>query len=82
MAEPRPAATRPQIEVDAIQVARGLGLPVEEFRQLMDSGRIRTLSERGTGTEAGLYRLSFWHAGRRYRVVSDAQGRVLSTESR
>jgi hypothetical protein len=39
-----PAAPRPlpQIEVDASMVAQALGLPLDEFRQLMDCGRIRT----------------------------------------
>lgn len=70
------------IEVDAAAVARGLGLALPEFRQLMDSGRIRTLSERGTGADAGQFRLSFWHGRRRYRVITDATGRVLACDTR
>jgi hypothetical protein len=43
----------------------------------MDCGRIRTLSERGTGADSGHFRLSFWHGKRRYQVVTDADGRVV-----
>lgn len=81
MADTLAPLPRPEIEVDAVTVATALGLSLEEFRTLMDSGRIQTLSERGTGAELGLYRLSFWHGKRRYRVVTDAQGRVRSSES-
>jgi hypothetical protein len=81
VADPLAPLPRPQIEVDAAAAARGLGLVLEEFRRLMDEGRIGTLSERGTGAEAGLYRLSFWHGKRRYRIVTDREGRVLSSES-
>jgi hypothetical protein len=69
---------RPTIHVDAAAVAEELGLAIDEFRRLMDAGRIRTLSERGTGPELGLYRLSFWHGKRRVRIVTDHEGRLLS----
>ena len=48
----------PMIEVDAHLVAPALGLTTAEFQTLMRAGRVRTLSERGVGTDAGLYRLS------------------------
>lgn len=80
MADPLVPSPRPEIEVDAASVAKALGLSIEEFRQLNDSGRIKTLSERGTGAETGLYRLSFWHGKRRCRMVTDAGGRVLSRD--
>ena len=67
-------AERPDIEVDAALVARGLGLDVDRFRELMSIRKISVLCERGTGDDAGLYRASFYHEGRRVRLVVDAQG--------
>lgn len=67
-------ADRPDIEVDGALVARGLGLDVDQFRDLMAVRKISVLCERGTGEDAGLYRASFYHAGRRMRLVVDAQG--------
>jgi hypothetical protein len=62
------------IEIDGALVARGLGLAVPEFRQLMDDRKVTLLCERGVGNDAGLYRASFYHAGRRFRLVVDARG--------
>lgn len=67
-------AERPDIEVDAALVARGLGLDVDRFRELMSIRKISVLCERGTGDDAGLYRASFYHEGRRVRLVVDAEG--------
>lgn len=63
------------IEIDAALVAGGLGLPLAEFRQLMEDRRITVLCERGVGEDAGLYRASFYHDGRRVRLVVDGDGR-------
>lgn len=65
------------IEVDGALVASGLGLDVEDFRALMAAGKVSVLCERGTGEDAGLYRASFYHQGRRVRLVVDAQGRTV-----
>ena len=62
------------IEIDAAIVARGLGMDVARFRQLMDQHKITLLCERGTGADAGLFRASFHHAGRRVRLVVDGDG--------
>src|SRR3546814_8790562 len=40
------------VEIDGALVARGLGLAVPEFRQLMDRRQITVLCERGTGEDA------------------------------
>lgn len=80
MADASATSARPaQIDVEAADVASALGLTTARFRELMESGRIRTLSERGVGADSGSYRLSFWFGGRCYRRVTDAHGRVLST---
>ena len=68
---------QPVIEVDAARVARGLGLRVAWFRKLMDDRKITVLCERGTGEDAGRWRASFYHDGRRLRLVVDARGHVL-----
>ena len=71
-------APAPSIQVDAIQVARALGLDVAAFRQLMDTRKVSVLCERGTGEDTGRWRATFYHAGRRARLVVDAHGNVLA----
>jgi hypothetical protein len=71
----------PRIEVDAATVAHALDLELEVFRDLMDTGGIRTLTERGVGDDLGRYRLSFWFGKRRFRMITDAAGRVLAREA-
>jgi hypothetical protein len=75
-------ADQPDIEVDGDLVARGLGLDVSRFRELMAVRKISVLCERGTGEDAGLYRASFYHEGRRMRLVVDAHGRPVDHPSR
>lgn len=70
-------ADRQDIEVDGTLVARGLGLDVDRFRELMAVRKISVLCERGTGEDAGLYRASFYYQGRRMRLVVDAQGHPI-----
>ena len=75
----RQAATAPnrEVVVDAATVAAGLGLETARFRELMEAGRIASLCERGTGEDAGRYRLTLYHAGKRVRLVTDFAGNVL-----
>lgn len=68
---------QPDIEIDAALVADGLGLEVERFRELMSVRKVSVLCERGTGEDAGLYRASFYHEGRRVRLVVDAAGQPV-----
>lgn len=65
------------IEIDGVQAAAGLGLDVSTFRQLMHDGKVSVLCERGTGEDAGLWRATFYYAGRRFRAVFDGNGRIL-----
>lgn len=65
------------IEIDGARVARGLRLEVAVFRRLLDAHKIRVLCERGTGEHAGLHRVSFYHEGRRVRLVVDAAGNLV-----
>ena len=66
------------VEIDGALVARGLGLPIEQFRQLMEDRKITLLCERGTGEDAGLYRASFYLDGKRVRLVVDADGNPVT----
>jgi hypothetical protein len=67
----------PAMEIDGAVVARGLGLELADFRLLMDQRKITVLCERGTGADAGLYRASFYHEGKRVRLVVDRDGNVV-----
>ncbi len=67
----------PDIEIDGALVAQGLGLDVATFRELMTIRKVGVLCERGTGEDAGLYRASFYHEGRRVRLVVDASGQPV-----
>lgn len=70
-------AQQPVIEIDAALVADALALAVDDFRHQVEAGHIRQLCERGTGADAGTWRASFYHRGRRARFVVDSSGRVL-----
>jgi hypothetical protein len=74
-----PAEVNPAFEIliDGALVARAFGMDVAAFRQLMDDRRIAVLCERGTGEDEGLHRASFYHEGKRVRLVVDAQGRIV-----
>jgi hypothetical protein len=66
------------VEIDGALVARGLGLSIEQFRQLMEDRKITLLCERGTGADAGLYRASFYLDGKRVRLVVDGDGNPVT----
>lgn len=76
MGKPIPVDLNPSttVEIDAAIVAGGLGLAVADFRQLMENRIISVLCERGIGDDAGLYRASFYHEGKRVRLVVDCDG--------
>lgn len=65
------------VEIDGALVATGLGLALADFRQLMEHRKITVLCERGTGEDAGLYRASFYHEGKRVRLVVDEDGNPI-----
>ena len=65
------------VEIDGALVAMGLGLALADFRQLMEHRKITVLCERGTGEDRGLYRASFYHEGKRIRLVVDGDGHPI-----
>lgn len=65
------------IEIDAATIAEGLNLAPSEVQDLMRRGAITSLCERGSGDDAGRYRLTFFHGGRRLRLVVDEDGRLI-----
>jgi hypothetical protein len=79
MRKPIPIDLNPTraVEIDGALVARGLGLALAEFRQLMEHRKITVLCERGRGEDAGLYRASFYHDGKRVRLVVDGDGHPI-----
>ncbi len=79
MGKPIPVELNPahQIEIDGALVAEALGLEVARFRQLLEDRKITVLCERGLDEDAGQYRASFYHEGRRARLVVDEAGRIL-----
>ncbi|MEO6137381.1 MAG: DUF6522 family protein [Luteimonas sp.] len=62
------------VEIDGGLIARGLGLALDDFQQLMEQKKITMLCERGIGEDTGLYRASFYHQGKRMRLVIDSAG--------
>ena len=64
--------------VDTAYIAPKLGLEPGRFMALLREGRIVQATERGTGAEAGTWRLTFTWAARRWRLVVDETGQVLS----
>ncbi|MGQ0684139.1 DUF6522 family protein [Bradyrhizobium sp.] len=65
------------IEVEASVIAEGLDLTLAQLRRQMRAGRVTSLSERGTGEDAGRHRLTFFSEHRRFRVVVDERGRIV-----
>ena len=66
------------VEIDGALVAHGLGLELPAFQELMEHRKITVLCERGIGEHAGLYRASFYHDGKRVRLVVDRHGRPVT----
>ena len=84
MARPIPIALEPvspdpatEIEIDAALVAPGLGLDVAAFQRLMGHRKISQLCERGTGEDAGLYRVTFYYGDKRVRLVINGDGKPV-----
>ena len=69
--------TRDGFEVDAVDIAQGLGLRPENVPTLMRQGQITSRVEQGAGEDEGRVRLTFFHRGARFTVIADGSGRIL-----
>ena len=69
------------IAIDASIVANGLAIAPAALLQALRDGSITSRCEQGVDTDAGRYRLTFFSSRRRFRVVVDAQGAILSRSS-
>jgi hypothetical protein len=65
------------VSIDARLVGEGLGIDPALVPLRMREGAIRGVCERGVDADAGRYRLTFFHRGKRLRLVVDADGNVL-----
>ena len=64
--------------VEAAEIAQLLELDVASFQDLMRSGRIRSIVERGEGEDEGKFRLIFQSPQGRVRVTCGSDGNVLT----
>lgn len=63
--------------VDTVILGELLALAPEEVPELMRTGTITSVCERGIDEHDGQYRLSFFHKNRRVRLSIDGSGRIL-----
>lgn len=66
------------IQVDATIVAKGLGIDPSLVQERMREGAITSLCERGHAEDIGRYRLTFFSLSRRFRLIVDEGGNVIS----
>ena len=65
------------IIIDPAILARDLRIVVSTVQRLMCNGEITALCERGVGSDAGRYRLTFFHQNRRLRLIVDDAGSIV-----
>lgn len=65
------------IQIDATIVAQGLGMLPPLLMERLREGKITSLCERGIDADRGRYRLTFFFANRRFRLVVDESGAIV-----
>lgn len=65
------------ITVDAAVLAELLDLAAPDIPDLLRTGSITSLCERGVGEHAGQFRLTFFHGSRRARLSVNGDGHIL-----
>ena len=65
------------IQIDASVLGQALGLEPSRVPELLRTGEITSRCEQGIDEDEGRYRLVFFHAGRRLRLVVDTTGQIL-----
>lgn len=71
------AFAKEDIVVDAALVASLLNVTPQQVPELMRTGAITSIRERGIDDHEGEHRLSFFFQNRRARLTIDAEGNVL-----
>ena len=69
------------IQVDATIVGEGLGIEPSLVQAQMREGTITSLCEQGVDEDNGRYRLTFFSASRRFRLIIDDTGNVVRRSS-
>lgn len=69
------------IAIDAAIVAEGLAIAPQALLQALRESAITSRCESGVDADSGRYRLTFFSKHRRFRVIVDAQGAILSRSS-
>ena len=62
------------IQVPAPIIAHRLDLETPTVQSLMRSGEVTSRCEKGENEDAGRYRLTFFHKGRRFQLVIELDG--------
>lgn len=70
-------APKAEIEIPLDLVARTLEISVDDAIAAMRNGELTGVTEKGEGEDAGTWRLSFFHQGRRARIVIGPDGAVV-----
>jgi hypothetical protein len=65
--------------IDAHDLGPLLDLAPADVPEKMRNGAITSRFETGVDADAGLFRLTFYHAGTRLRLTCTAEGEVLTT---
>ena len=68
------------VSIEAAVLAPQLNLTVAELKDAMARGEVRTLVERGEGTDAGRMRLTFRFGSRCWSVMREPDGSIQTTE--
>lgn len=66
-----------EFSVDAAEIAQGLRIHPAQVLAGMRQRRITSICERGVEEDAGRYRLTFFYARRRFRLVVDEAGTII-----
>lgn len=66
------------VQVDAQVLADAFRITQDDLKAAMRDGTITSQYERGEDEDAGKFRLTFFSAERRVRMIADAQGNVLT----
>jgi hypothetical protein len=65
------------VDIEASLIAADLGLAAAQVLEAMRSGELTATCERGVDEDAGKFRLTFFRANRRLRLIVDESGHVI-----